>query len=90
MRMTADTASIAIFGFAAATVVHAVFAALLLRDPKFGVDNRLAAGAFVGAVLASVAWALASLGDQFSPYVRHPPRWPWPWTGCATGCGCCS
>ncbi len=71
--MTADTASIAIFGFAAATVVHAVFAALLLRDPKFGGDNRLAAAAFVGAVLASVAWAVASLGDQFSPYLatRH-------------------
>lgn len=71
--MTADTADIAIFGFAAATVVHAVFAALLLRDPKFGVDNRLAAGAFVGAVLASVVWSLASLLDQFSPYLvtRH-------------------
>ena len=71
--MTADTADIAIFGFAAATVVHAVFAALLLRDPKFGGDDRLAAGAFVGAVVASVAWALSSLLDQFSPYVltRH-------------------
>ncbi|MBE0548947.1 MAG: PEP-CTERM system histidine kinase PrsK, partial [Rubrivivax sp.] len=71
--MTPDTASIAIFGFAAATVVHAVFAALLLRDPKFGGDNRLAAAAFVGAVVASVVWAGASLADQFSPYVvtRH-------------------
>jgi putative PEP-CTERM system histidine kinase len=71
--MTADTASIAIFGFAAATAVHAVFAALLLRDPKLGTDNRLAAVAFAGAVLASVAWSATSLADQFSPYVatRH-------------------
>lgn len=71
--MTADTASIAIYGFAAATLVHAVFAALLLRDPIFGAGSRLAGRAFAGAVLASVAWSLASLGDQFSAYVvtRH-------------------
>ena len=31
--MTAESADIAIFGFAAATVVHAVFATLLLLDP---------------------------------------------------------
>ncbi|HSQ73775.1 MAG TPA: PEP-CTERM system histidine kinase PrsK, partial [Rubrivivax sp.] len=71
--MTADTAEIAIFGFAAATLVHAVFAALLLRDPGFGTDNRLASRAFIGAVLASVAWAAAGLADQFSPFLvtRH-------------------
>ena len=71
--MTAETAEIAVFGFAAATLLHAVFAALLLRDPGFGTDNRLASRAFAGAVLASVAWAAAGLGDQFSPYLvtRH-------------------
>ena len=71
--MTAETADIAIFGFAAATLVHAVFAVLLLRDRAFGVDNRMASRAFVAAVLASVAWAAVSLVDQFSPYVstRH-------------------
>ena len=67
--MTAESADIAIFGFAAATIVHAVFATLLLRDPVFGAGNRLASRAFVGAVVASVAWVLASLIDQFSPYV---------------------
>ena len=67
--MTAESADIAIFGFAAATIVHAVFAALLLRDPGFGAGNRLASRAFVGAVVASVAWVLASLIDQFSPYM---------------------
>ena len=49
--------------------MHAVFAALLLRDPRFGGHGRLAAGAFMGAVLVSLAWSLASLVDQFSPYV---------------------
>ncbi len=67
--MTADSADIAIYGFAAATLLHAVFAALLLRDPAFDVGNRLASRAFVGAVVASVGWVLASLIDQFSPYV---------------------
>ena len=71
--MTAESADIAVYGFAAATVVHAVFAGLLLRGPKFGAGNRLAGMAFAGAVLASVAWTAVSLADQFSPYVatRH-------------------
>ena len=67
--MTADSANIAIIGFAAATLLHAVFATLLLRDPQFSGQNRLATRAFVGAVLASVAWSLASLFDQFSLYL---------------------
>lgn len=71
--MTADSTDIAVYGFAAATLLHVVFATLLLRDPKVGGDNRLATGAFIGAVVGSVAWALASLADQLSPYVvtRH-------------------
>ena len=64
--MTAASTDIAIFGFAAATLIHAVFALLLLRDPQFGGRNRLASRAFVGAVLVSVGWSLASLVDQFS------------------------
>ena len=67
--MTAASTDIAIFGFAAATLLHAVFAMLLLRDPQFGGQNRLASGAFFAAVLVSVGWSVASLLDQFSPFV---------------------
>lgn len=71
--MAAESADIAIFGFAAATLLHSVFAVLLLRLRSFGGENRLASRAFAGAVLASVAWSLASSFDQLSPYVatRH-------------------
>ena len=66
--MSADT-DIAVFAFAASSLLHAVFGLLLLRSA--GADGRspLARRAFAGAVLASLAWALAGLADQFSPYV---------------------
>lgn len=85
-----DASSIAAFGFAAATLLHAVFAVLLLLRAQRGVaaagpgvpraapmrwvaHSPLAGRAFAGAVLASVAWALASWADTLSPYVvtRH-------------------
>lgn len=70
--MTADSLDLAVYGYAAATLVHAVFAVLLLRAPPVA-GSRLAALAFAGAVLASVGWALASLVDLDSDYLvtRH-------------------
>ena len=67
--MTSEPADIAIFGFAAATLLHAVFAALLLRNWDFGRGTALPMRAFVSAVVVSLAWSLASLFDQMSPYV---------------------
>jgi putative PEP-CTERM system histidine kinase len=75
--MSTDTADIAIFGYAAASLLHALFAALLLpwlrRSPQFTGHNRLAARAFTGAVLVSVLWSLAALADAQSPWLitRH-------------------
>ncbi len=71
--MSAETANISIFGFATATLLHAVFAVLLLRDARLDQHQRQRGLAFVGAVLASFAWSAAALADALSPYLvtRH-------------------
>lgn len=75
--MSLPPADIAIFGFAAATLLHALFAALLApwvrQRPVFTGHNRLAATAFTGAVVVSVVWSVSALADALSPYLvtRH-------------------
>jgi putative PEP-CTERM system histidine kinase len=75
--VTLHPADIPAHGFAAATVLHALFAVLLLRwrrqRPAFSGHGRLAAGAFTGAVLASVLWSALALADALSPFLmtRH-------------------
>ena len=71
--MSAEAANISIFGFAIATLLHAIFAVLLLRDARLDRQQRERSFAFVGAVLASFAWSAAALADALSPYLatRH-------------------
>jgi putative PEP-CTERM system histidine kinase len=66
--MSPEVAPIALFGFAAATALHAVFALLILRRWQFKGPHRLAEWGLAGAVLTSVAWSAMALVDQFSPY----------------------
>ncbi|MBK6469418.1 MAG: PEP-CTERM system histidine kinase PrsK [Betaproteobacteria bacterium] len=71
--MSTEAANISIFGFAIATLLHAIFAVLLLRDARFHTQQRERDFAFVGAVLASFAWSAAALADALLPYLatRH-------------------
>ena len=81
-----DSPSIAVYGFAAAALVHAVFGVLVLRRHHASMESgqssktlrwvahsALAGRAFTVAVLASLAWSLTSLADTLSPYLvtRH-------------------
>lgn len=71
--MSLPSADIAVYGFAAATLLHVLFAALLVpwmrQRPAFTGHSRLAAAAFSGAVLVSALWSVAALGDALSPYL---------------------
>ena len=84
--MILESPSVAVYGFAAAALVHAVFGVLVLRRHRANTGSGLgsdtlrwvahsafAGRAFTVAVLASLAWSLASLVDTLSPYLvtRH-------------------